>query len=449
MYINKKFICFFVGIMLSLTMLLPVAFASSEPSYINGKTFSDYCGTEFPETTAGSIAVYNPESGFMIYEKNSDSIIFPASTVKIMTAIVAYESIPDKSVHITVTEKVAKQTAGLRLGLAANEIYTAEDLIRAVLICGSNDAANLLADHVSGGKRDKFIELMNNKAKELGCTSTNFTNVTGLHDPEMTTTVSDLLKIALYAYENDDLTEWSTSAAYSFASVTHPDNYKLRYNRNDFVSRNNSAKYYYKNAFGLNSGSTKEAGNCLGTAAESKGITYVCIVMNSPIIEDDNTNYAYIDAKALLNKCFDSYEIKSVLDTSSPVSEIAVNLSAGTDHIQLFPVSTVSHLLPKELYESDLIFEKNIPAEVQNAPIAAGNEFGEIIIKFKDNYIIGKSRLVSNQSVERSAVLFTIEKIKEFVSGTFFIVTVITAVVLFILYTFLSVRSKRRRYWFK
>lgn len=446
-FIKRSITKFFVVLILSFIFTMTVI--ASSPDYFNGKTLSQYSAVEFPSTTGKSISVYNTESNFVIYEKNQDVKVFPASTVKIMTAIIAYENIPDKSVPITITKKVVNESTGLKLGLKEGDIYTAEALIRAVLVCGSNDAANQLAYHVSDGNKDAFIRMMNDKAKEIGCTSTNYTNVTGLHDENMYTTASDLMKISIYAYNLGELADWSSSTSYTFTPLQSPDNYKLRYNRNDFISRSTTSKYYYKNAYGLNSGFTPDAGNCLVTAASKNGMTYICVIMNSPTTEDDETNYAYIDAKNILDNCFSSFEFKRVLDISSVVSEVPLKLSANKDHISLFPESQITHILPTKLAEEDLSFERIIFNEEYSAPVNKGDVFGELIVKYKNDYIIGKTKLISNESFERSPVLFAIEKIKEFITGSFFIVTMITAVLLFLIYTVVTMSKRKSNYWYR
>ncbi len=446
-----KFKIFKYSIIFSLIFLFSLSVNAQDSSmkYINGKTLCEYSGLEMPKTNGGSIAVCNTESGFMIYEKNHNQKISPASTVKVMTAIIAYENITDKSERITNTKNVVNESTGLKLGLKTGETYTAEDLIRAVLICGSNDAANQLADYICNGNKTAFIQMMNKKADELGCTSTKFTNVTGLHDPNMYTTASDLLKIASYAYQLGELAEWSSSTSYSFKPLEDPDNYKLRYNRNDFISRSTTSKYYYKGASGLNSGFTPEAGNCLITSATKNGMTYLCVIMNAPYMEDDETNYAYLDARSVLNFCFENFEIRNVIDTKSVVSEVPLKLSASKDYVSLFPKESVYHILPTKIGENDISYEKIIYREEYSAPVKEGAEFGEIVIKYKDDYIIGKTKLISHESSERSPVLFIIDNIKKFVTGTFFIVTMITAVILFAVYAIVTVKIRRKRYWFK
>ncbi len=450
---EMKYKIYLVNILLYILALIAFSHTVSaqtiDTKYINGKTLCEYSNLDFPETQGDSISVYNAESGFVIYEKNNDKKIFPASTVKVMTAIIAYENIIDKSEKISISKSVVNESTGLKLGLEAGNTYTAEDLIRAVLISGSNDAANQLADYVSGENKTAFIKMMNDKAKEIGCTSTKFTNVTGLHDPNMYTTASDLLKIAIYAYQLGDLAEWSSSTSYSFKPLEDPDNYKLRYNRNDFISKSTTSQYYYKGAFGLNSGYTPEAGNCLITSAVKNGMTYICVVMNAPVTEDDETNYSYIDAKKILNFCFDNFTVRNVVDINSVISEVPLKLSANKDHVSLFPKNTVYHILPTKLSEDDLSYEKIIYSDEYYAPIKEGDEFGELIIKYKNDYIIGKTKLICHEGSQRSPVLFIIEKIKDFVTSTFFIVTMVTAVILFIIYTIITVRSRKKLFRYK
>ena len=126
-----------------------------------------------------------------------------------------------------------------------------------------------------------------------------------------------------------------------------------------------------------------------------------------------------------------------------------MKLSANKDYVSLFPADSVYHILPTKLEENDLSYEKIIYSEEYSAPVKEGTEFGEMIIKYKNDYIIGKTKLISHESSERSPVLFMIENIKNFVTGTFFIVTLITAAILFTIYTIVTVRIRRKRYWYK
>ena len=125
-----------------------------------------------------------------------------------------------------------------------------------------------------------------------------------------------------------------------------------------------------------------------------------------------------------------------------------MKLSANKDHVSLFPENQITHLLPTEISEEDLTFEKIIFSEEYSAPISKGDVFGELIVKYKNDYIIGRSNLITNEDFERSPVLFAIEKIKDFITGSFFIVSVITAILLFIIYTAVTLKKRRSGYWY-
>ncbi len=438
----------YIGMLVLIFALFAQAALADESvtlSYLNTKTLSEYSQTAIPETVSGSVSIYNAESGLVIYEKNADKEVYPASAVKIMTAIVAYENIPDLKTEITVTRKVVNESVGSKLGLKIGEIYTAEDLLRAVLICGSNDAANQLAEHVSGGDKQKFIDMMNEKASELGCTSTLFTNVTGLHDEKMHTTATDMLKIAIYAYGIQDIADWSSVASYSFAPINDPDNYRLKYNRNNFVSRSATSAYFYRNSRGLSAGNTPQAGNCLITSASRNGATYICVIMDSPIYDNDETNYAYTDARALLDACFSSFAYTNVADSSSITHEVPMRLCADKSYVSLYPKESISYLLPTDMKaHEDISLEKIIYNEEYDAPISRGDEFGELIVRYKGDFVIGKTKLVCTESFERSSVLYIIDRIKSFIQSSFFIVSVIAAIILFGVYAYLSIRRKNR-----
>ena len=441
-------ICFLFALFSS--MLSVYAEDTKEPKYINTKTLCEYSSVNMPETKSGSIAVYNVESGLSIYEKNTTKKVYPASTVKIMTAIIAYESIPDLSVQLTVSRNVRNKSVGSKLGLEIGDIYTAEDLLKAVLICGSNDAANQLSEYITNGNDDLFVAMMNEKAKELGCTSTNFTNVTGLHDGAMYTTASDMMKIAIYAYKLGNIAEWSSLASYYFTPINNPNSPKLKYNRNYFVARNVVTDYYYRNSSGLSAGSTPQAGNCLVTSASNNGCTYICVIMDSPVIENDSTNHTYKDAALLLNKCFNSFEFKNVTDTESIMEEVSLKLCADSNHISLYPKESISHLLPTSLnIAEDISLEKIINKTVYDAPVEAGQEFGDLIVRYKGDYILGKTKLVSTESFERSEMLYFIDNVTKFITSSFFIVTVSAAAILFTIYAFVSVRMKNRSRMFR
>lgn len=413
--------------------------------YFDGKTLSAYCNTFVsPELKASACYAINLDTGTVVFEKNSTKEVFPASTVKLMTAIVAYENIPDLETKITVSNSVVRNARGTNMALKEGEIFTARELLYGLLVRGANDAALALAEHVAGSEKD-FCVLMNNKAKQLGAQSTVFENVTGFHTPGSITTARDVAIISTHLYYNHELFEMTDTARYVVEPTKYTNEKRTLLNRNRLISRIFEDNYYYSGAHGMSVGSTPEGGVCaVSTVTSKENLTYLCVVMNST--ETEKVNYACTDMVALFDYCVQNFSLQSVASTKDLVCEIPVKLAPDTDHVALFPQSDVVALLPNDLnYIKDVTIEKRLFNEYAKAPVNPSDVFGEIVIKYKDNAVVGRTGLVSTSSVDRSNVLYMLSRIESLVSGVWFKVFGITAVLLFLIYFALTVVFKVRR----
>lgn len=273
------------------------------------------------ELSSKACILYNPENDTVLYAKNADSIIYPASTVKIMTGILAYEHYAGNlDTKITVTKEALRGLSGNYMGLEAGETLTARDLLYGMLLTGANDAALVLA-YDAGGSVAAFVTQMNAKAKELGAENTFYTNPTGLHDNSMVTTASDLSKIAAYAAQNKDFLEMTSALQYTIPASGDREE-RVIYNRNHLLTTRTYTKYYYSLAKGMSAGSTTQAGNCLVTTARKDGITYICVVMGAPYDEENNYVYSYSDAKKLFQWAFENYSYRKIVDTTTMIYEL-------------------------------------------------------------------------------------------------------------------------------
>ena len=441
--LSAAFACIVIIFSLCVTC---VSAKTVSPKYFNSMTLSEFASVEAPDTLGYANIVINLETESVMFDKRSQDRVFPASTVKIMTAIIAYEEIEDLSVEVTASE-IVNSSSGKRLGIEEGDVYTAGDLLHALLLTGANDAALVLAEYV-GGTVENFVDMMNAKADKIGAQNTYYKNPTGLHNSEMSTTARDTAIIASYAYYINDLTEMSSLTNYYITPKNKPDETHLLYNRNSFVSRSNGiTQYYYSGAKGLNAGSTEQAGNCLVTTASKNGLTYLCVVMAAPTT--DEVVNSYTDAKLLLDACFDNFKNTSVVSTGKVICEVPIRLVANVDHMTLYPESTLEALLPTSLDpEKDIVFDRVIYQESVDAPISKGERFGELLIKYKDDYPIGKVYLVADSNYERSRLLYFFDRIESFLTSKFFIVTVISAVILTVLYLIISYRINKRKRMF-
>ena len=270
---KKKFLSVFTALAL-LLVFLPQAGVSAAGFNI-----------DFP-TTSAAIELVNLDTGTVVYQKNADAKREMASTTKIMTYVVVSDHIKDlRNTKITVSKKILNELLGTgssMSGIRVNDVLTAEQLLNCMMVPSGNDAALVLADYVGGGSSDKFVEMMNAKAKELGCKNTRFANPHGLHDPNHYTTADDLAKIAKYAMGLPEFMQICSQTSYSYAPVGGPDAGKKMptlATTNLLISKNAPGNtYFYTYAKGIKTGHTDEAGYCLVSSATADGYSYLCAV---------------------------------------------------------------------------------------------------------------------------------------------------------------------------
>ncbi len=405
--------------------------------------------TEPPEIkNTNAVYLYDCERDVVMVEQNANKVIYPASTVKIMTGLIAIENLSDRlDEKITVDEEMLGGVRGNNISLDAGEIISIRDLLFATLCGGANDAASVLA-HTVAGSIDGFLTMMNSRCKKLGAEHTYYENVTGMHSQNMVTTAYDTFLIAKEAAKNPLFLEITSESKYQIEK-TNKNDIRVIYNRNYMISRYSETKYYNKHASGINSGSTKEGGYCLATYAENEGRSYICVVMGAE--EVDNTIYSYQTANELINWAFDSFGYIEVLDTDRLVCEIGVELSESVDYVTLCPESSLTVFLPIDTdIEKEIVYEHKITSETLTAPVKKGQVAGFMTIKRGDE-VLGTVNLVTMNDVKRSEFLYVMQRMKEFTGSRVFIASAICLVVLIVAYVFISASGrppsrKRRRH---
>lgn len=298
---NKKFcVCLFLLLLLN-TVFSPFVNANEEAS---------------PDISSPAALLMDSSSGKVLYKKNMNEKRYPASLTKVMTAIVVLENCDlEDSATVSYDAVMSLSSGYVTANLQIGEELTVEQLLYVLMVGSSNDAAIVLAEHVSGSV-EAFSELMNQKAKEIGCTSTNFVNPNGVHDKNHYSTAYDLALIAKYAMKNE-----------TFRTLVSTTSYKLpitnKYDREDrfftttnsllIVNNNNrSDNYYYKYATGIKTGFTTPAGNCLIASANKNGLELITVVLGSGQTKD-GLSERYIDTKNLFNYGYDTYILKEVI----------------------------------------------------------------------------------------------------------------------------------------
>jgi len=400
-------------------------------------------GTPSIEHCTGAY-LYNFENDEILLQMGTEERVYPTSTVKIMTGIVAIEALGEElDRRITITPEMLAKVTGNNIQLKAGETVTVEQLLYGTLMNSANDAATVLA-FAAYGSVEAFVARMNEKAAWLGAYSTYYTNPTGMHNDAMVTTVADTAIIAKYAYSLPLFMEIVSTPNYVMEGTSSSD-YRNIYNRNALISKYYNAKYLYSRAIGMNAGSTPQGGYCICAVAEERttGLTYLAIVMGAD--EVDGALYNYINAIKLFEWAFSSFTYVEVLRADKIICELPVNLSSTLDYVTLVPEKSITVYLPADtVVSTDIRYSYNTFADSIDAPIQTGEEAGTITVLMGDR-ILGSCSLVTTSSIARSEFLYFLARVKSFTQGRFFKAFVISAIVLTVVYVFISAHLRERR----
>ena len=245
------------------------------------------------------------ETGDVLYNKNSTQKMYPASTVKIMTAILTLEQFSLTDIVTVNQSALDKVPSGYSTSqILVGENLTIQDLLYALLLPSGNDAANVLAESVAENI-DNFSIMMNQKATKIGCLNTNFTNPSGIHDENMYTTAYDLALIAQYAMNIDDFRTIVSTPTYTLPSSNiYPNNDRVLKNSNHLI--HSTSSHYYQYATGIKTGYTDPAQNCLVASAMQNDVEFIVVILGSTASNLGN-QAKFVDASVLFNFGFEHY----------------------------------------------------------------------------------------------------------------------------------------------
>lgn len=393
-----------------------------------------------------SACVYNFENDRMLYEYKAHDRAFPASTVKLMDALVVWDLLgSDMDRQITVTGEMLAQSAGNSIDFYEGEIVTAEQLFNCMLVNSANDAAVILAT-AAAGSVEAFVEKMNERAAEMGLEGTVYTNCTGMHDPKMVTTAADTAELAKACYKIPGLVDITSQPKYDMAATNLSPEREV-YNRNAMIAKYYNASYSYDGALGMNAGATAQGGYTLAAVARDNenDLTYLAVVLGGD--ESDGSIYSYVNGHRLLDWAFEAWAYRPVLKDTQVICEVPVRLSSAMDYVTLAPESTMMVFLPTDADLSQKVsYSWHTYEDSINAPVEAGEEAGVITVSY-GNELVGTCKLVTTASIPRSEFLFFLDRIEDFTKSRFFKGTIGAAVLLALAYVFITafLREKRIR----
>lgn len=402
-----------------------------------------------PALDATAALLVSPDSGMVLYSKNADQKRYPASTTKIMTALLTLENV--SNLDETVTSEAVdfenvtadSSNAGILLG----EQVTVRDLLYALMLPSANEAAYMLARHV-GGSWEQFVDMMNDRAAELGCTGTHFCNPCGLHEEDHYTTAHDLYLIAKEAMKDVTFRDIVSTVQHRMAK-TNLHEERIIYTTNQLIF-SSFQPWSYANCLGIKTGHTSQAGNCFVGYAEYGDAKLFSVVLGC---SDSSKEYpsvaaSFTDTKKLCQWGFENFTSKTLARQGEEVTYTKVKLSTDTNQLLLTAKADVVALLPKDLDVKALELVEDIPEEVK-APVKAGDPIGTATYRYNGTDY-GTVELVALNDISRSTVLFYADKLSTFFQSTVFKILLLAAAAFFILHIFTGlvfggVRRRRRR----
>lgn len=337
-------------------------------------------------------------TGRILYEKNSTKQMYPASTTKVLTAILVIENCElDEIVTVRESSLSNIPSGYVTCNLQVGEQLSVKDLLYALMIPSANDAAYVLAEYVAGSV-EEFSVMMNDKARQLGCKTTHFVNPNGIHEDSHYSSAYDLYLIADYAMKNEFFRTLVATTEYTLpATEKYPNEDRVLETTNELLNEN-SRKYFYKNAIGIKTGYTSKAGNCLIGGASRDGLEFIAVVLNGGTT-NEGLNSRYVDSKKLFEYAYDNFTLTKIIEKGSVVQTLEIeNGTKESKHLDLVIDETITVVNNKSIDMNSVIPEITL-REVLEAPIAAGETIGTI--KYKVDDIEYSAKLLAKTSVEK------------------------------------------------
>ena len=374
--ISTIMIIFFIYTWIFCNFSQAVELKLSENTPLNNQNNLDANTTiaEAPTIHSEAAILIDAKTGKVLYGKNEEQQKYPASTTKILTAIIALETLTLNTEITASYEAVMSIPSGYsNAAIQPGETLTFQDLLDLFLIHSANEVGYILAEHISGSV-EEFANLMNQKALEIGCTNTHFTNPSGIQDENHYSTAHDMALIAKYCMQNE---EFRKVVAKPSCRIAATDKYEERYfvNTNDLIKE--SSKYYYPYAIGIKTGYTSQAKNCLIAASLKDNLELITVVLGASTLENGESA-RNIDTINLFEYGFNQYQYQTLASQNSVVEEITIpHATKDTQQLQLLLKDTVSSIVPVNFDKNSLEYEIKLHDNL-SAPIAQGTVIGTI-----------------------------------------------------------------------
>ena len=371
----KRLVSVMLTIILLTTFAAPLAFAEEKT------------GVELADNVKSAILIER-DTGKVLYEKNSNESLPPASMTKVMTMLLIMEALDEGK--LSYDEKVraseyAASMGGSQIFLEAGEEMTVEELLKGIAIGSGNDASVAMAERIAGSE-EAFIDMMNKKAEELGLKDTKFQNTTGLPVEEHYSSAHDMAIMSKELLKYEDITKYT--GKYEAYLREDTDNKFWLVNTNKLVR-------FYPGVDGLKTGFTREAMYCLTATAEKDGMRVIAVVFGAPTPKDRNAQVT-----KMLDYAFSQYKTHPMFERNHVMG--SAKISKGKDKTLDVVTSEPISLLTKKGENIEDVSQKVTVHKDLKAPIKKGDPVGELVIEKNGEKLI-QSPLVAKEDIDKAS----------------------------------------------
>ena len=384
---NKGFFCILLACFLCLQSIVTPVFATQEDvtgvanSCHGHDAAAAYLGSDELVENVSAIYMYEVSTDSLMYAWNPDVQVYPSSLVKVLTCLIAVETGNIEDV-VTVSQTTVDSVPSdaVEVDLLDGEQMPLSDLLYCMMVGSANDAAAVIAEHISGTQA-AFVQRMNERAQELGCTNTNFTNVHGLHDDNQYTTARDMGRILSEAVKNEQFMQYFSKVWYLVPATNLSEERNLA--TNNYLMNNDSLKIYYdERVTGGRAGVTNDGKRSLAASAEKDGLQIISIVMGAvdALAEDGNTLVygTFKETSILLDAAFNGYKAVQIVYEGQAFTQLPV--LNGSCEVVLGSHTSVLTILPVSVSAADLSYQYVPVYPELKAPIKAGDLLSKLQI---------------------------------------------------------------------
>ncbi len=348
--------------------------------------------------TAKSAVLIEASTGEILYQKNANQKLAPASMTKIMSLILIMENIESGNLNwndIVVVSKNAASMGGSQIYLEQNEMMSVEDLVKGICVASGNDATVAMAEKIAGTEAS-FVKLMNDKAKSMGLKNTHFVNATGLDDDNHYSTAYDMAMMARELVKHQKVLEFSS---------IYEDYLRKNTNNSFWLVNTNKLVKFYSYIDGLKTGYTSKAGYCLTATGKKRDMRLISVVMG-----EETTEARSADTLAMLDYGFNMYSVDKIVDDGDSLGIIKVPLG-DSEYVDIASTKDITSLNNTQKGKKNITYE--IKTNDIVAPVKVGDIIGKIKVYEDDKYMYDVDLTVAYDVKKASIIKIFIRNLRD------------------------------------